>query len=122
MGLAVAAAALCVAVRTWQPQLAGLCSAAAGLMLLLAAMESMQPVRSAFARMAALSGLQEDYLETLIKVLGMSYAAELAAQICSDLGENSLSMKVQLVGKLCVFSMTAPMLIRLLETILELTP
>lgn len=122
MGLAVAAAALCVAVRTWQPQLAGLCSAAAGLMLLLAAMESMQPVRSAFARMAALSGLQEGYLETLIKVLGMSYAAELAAQICSDLGENSLSMKVQLVGKLCVFSMTAPMLIRLLETILELTP
>lgn len=52
----------------------------------------------------------------------MSYVAELAAQTCQDLGEGGLSMKVSLVGKLCVFSLTAPMLLNLLETILELAP
>ena len=31
-------------------------------------------------------------------------------------------LKVGLVGKLCVFTLTAPMLISLLEMILELTP
>ena len=51
-----------------------------------------------------------------------SYAAELASQACADLGEGGLAMKVGLVGKLCVFSMTAPLLIDMLEMILELVP
>lgn len=122
MGLAVAVAALCMAVRSWQPQLAGLCAAAAGLMLLSAALGSMQSVQQTFARLAELGGLQPGYLSSLIKVLGVSYVAEAAAQICADLGESGLAMKVQLAGKLCVFSLTAPILLKLLETILELVP
>lgn len=122
MGLAVAAAALCMAVRSWQPQLAGLCATAAGLMLLAAALGSIQSVRQTFARLAELGGLQPGYLASLIKVLGVSYVAEVAAQICADLGESGLAMKVQLAGKLCVFSLTAPILLKLLETILELVP
>lgn len=122
MGLAVAAAALCMVVRVQQPQMAALCASAAGLMLLLAALDSIQDVQGVFSRLTALGGLQEGYLGTLIKVLGVSYAAELAAQTCQDLGEDGLSQKVALVGKLCVFSLTAPMLLSLLEMILELVP
>lgn len=122
MGLAVAAAALCMTVRVWQPQMAGLISAAAGLILLLGALESIQDVQAAFTRLERLGGLQEGYLEILLKVLGVSYVAELAGQVCTDLGERGLSLKVELAGKLCVFSMTAPMLLKLLELILELTP
>ena len=122
MGLAVAAAILCMVVRVQQPQLAGLCALAAGAMLLLSALESLTAVQSVFARLTALGGLREGYLATLLKVLGGSYAAELAAQTCEDMGEGGLSMKVALVGKLCVFSLTAPMLLSLLEMILELVP
>ena len=42
MGLAVAAAVLCLLVRQQQPQLGGLCAAAAGAMLLLAALEQLR--------------------------------------------------------------------------------
>ncbi|MFR5852870.1 MAG: SpoIIIAC/SpoIIIAD family protein [Lachnospiraceae bacterium] len=55
-------------------------------------------------------------------MLGMSYTAELTAQTCSDLGENSLALKVQLLGKLSVFTLTAPLLLELLQLILELAP
>lgn len=37
-------------------------------------------------------------------------------------GEGGLALKVGLVGKLCVFTLAAPMLLSLLEMILELTP
>lgn len=122
MGLAVAAAVLCMVVRSQQPELAGLCAMAAGAMLLAAGVEQMASVRELFARLAAMAGLREGYLDTLIKVLGVSYAAELAAQTCQDLGEGGLALKVGLVGKLCVFTLTAPMLMSLLEMILELAP
>ena len=122
MGLAVAAAVLCMVVRAQQPQMADLCALAAGVMLLLAVLEGFGNVQAVFARLTALGGLKEGYLSTLVKVLGVSYVAELAAQTCQDLGVGGLSMKVSLVGKLCVFSLTAPMLLNLLETILELAP
>ncbi|MEG2605172.1 MAG: SpoIIIAC/SpoIIIAD family protein [Clostridia bacterium] len=122
MGLAVAAAVLCMVVRAQQPQMASLCALAAGAMLLLSALESASTVQTVFARLTVLGGLQEGYLGTLLKVLGVSFAAELAAQTCQDMGEGGLSLKVNLAGKLCVFALTAPMLLSLLEMILELVP
>lgn len=122
MGLAVAAAVLCMVVRQQQPQLGGLCAVAAGAMLLLAALEQLSDVQDVFARLSSLAGLEKGYLDTLVKVLGVSYVAELAAQACEDLGEGGLALKVGLVGKLCVFTLTAPMLLKLMEMILELTP
>ena len=122
LGLAVAAAALCMTVRAVQPQMAGLCAMAAGALLLLAALDNVRGVGDMFSRLSALAGLQEDYLGTLMKVLGVSFLTEMAAQACEDLGEGGLGMKVTLFGKLCVFSLTAPLLITLLEMILELAP
>ena len=122
MGMAVAAAMICMAVRIYQPQMAGLCAAAAGLMLLLWALDGLESVRQTFGRIASLGGLEEAYMQLLVKVMGVSYASEMAAQTCLDLGEGGLAVKVALAGKLCVFSLTAPMLIRMLEMILELVP
>lgn len=122
MGLAVAAAILCMVVRMQQPQMAGLCAMAAGLMLVASALENLSGLKSVFAQLTALGGLQEGYLGTLMKVLGVSYTAELAAQACADLGEGGLARKVELVGKLSVFTLTAPLLMSLLEMILELAP
>ena len=73
-------------------------------------------------RLTAMAGFQEGTLSVFLKVLGMSYTAELTAQTCSDLGENSLALKVQLLGKLSVFTLTAPLLLELLQLILELAP
>ena len=121
-GLAAAAAAVCMVVRAQQPQMASVCACAAGLMLAAMALESMGDLRELFGRLNALAGLQEGYLQPLLKAMGISFAAELAAQICTDLGENGLAVKVGLMGRLCVFALTAPLMMSILEMILELVP
>lgn len=121
-GLAVAAAVVCMVVRVQQPQMASLCAVAAGLMLIGLALNGMEDIGSLFARLTAMAGLKEGYLQTLLKALGISYAAELAGQICADLGENGLAAKVSLMGKLCVFTLSAPLMLTILEIILELVP
>lgn len=122
IGLALAAAVLCMTVRAHQPQMAALCALTAGLMLLMAALETLSDVQSMLRQLTELGGLEEDYLQTLLKVLGVSYASDMAAQICKDLGEGGLAVKVALAGKLCVFTLTAPMMMTMLEMILELAP
>ena len=121
-GLAVAAAVLCMVVRAQQPQMASLCAVAAGLMLIGLAINQLSDVQALFARLTAMAGLQEGYLQTLLKALGVSYAAELASQVCADLGEGGLAVKVALAGKLCVFTLSAPLILTVLEMILELVP
>lgn len=122
MGVAVTAAALCMTVRIYQPQLAALLALAAGVMLLLGAMAGLTDVQGLFARLSSLGGLQEGYLAALLKVLGVSYLSEMAARVCEDLGEKGLSRYVELVGKLSVFTLTAPLMLSMLEMILELVP
>ena len=121
-GLAVTAAVICMVVRVQQPQIASICAVAAGLLLIGSALEGLGDIRNLFARLTAMAGLKEGYLQTLLKALGISYAAELASQVCTDLGEGGLAAKVGLMGKLCVFTLTAPLLMTILEMILELVP
>ncbi len=109
-------------VRRWQPEMAGVLAAVAGGILLLGALEGMEGIQGLMDRISALGGLHVDYLTMLMKVLGMSYATELAAQTCEELGEKGLALKVGMAGKLCMFAIIAPVLLDLLETIVGLVP
>lgn len=122
MGLAAAAAALCLVVRRWQPDMAGVTASVAGCILLLGALENLEGLRGLLDRLTELGGLRADYLTMLLKVLGMSYATELAAQTCEDLGENGLALKAGMAGRLCMFAAIAPMLLDLLDMIMGLIP
>lgn len=122
LGLAVAAAVLCLVVRRLAPEVAGVLAVIAGGILLMGALESVSGLQSLLDRLAALGGLNKEYLSLLMKVLGMSYATDLAAQTCEDLGEKGLALKVGMVGKWCMFGVIAPMLLDLLEMIVGLVP
>ncbi|MBR2925685.1 MAG: hypothetical protein IKC28_11735 [Clostridia bacterium] len=122
LGIAVAAAVLCMLVRRWQPDMAGVVAVVAGGILLLGALDSLNGLEGVLDRLCSIGGLNREYLQLMMKVLGMSYAADLAAQTCEDLGESGLALKVNLVGKWCMFSVIAPMLLDVLEMIVALVP
>lgn len=122
LGLAVAAAVMCMVVRRLEPELAGILAVIAGGILLVGALESVTGLQSLLDRLTTMGGLNQDYLALLMKVLGMSYATDLAAQTCEDLGEKGLALKVGMAGKWCMFGVIAPMLLDLLEMIVGLVP
>ena len=121
-GLAIVSAVLCMVVRVQQPQMASVCAVASGLMLISLALNELMNLQGLFARLTAMAGLQEGYLQTLLKALGISFAAELSTQFCEDLGEKGLAVKVGLMGKLCLLTLTAPLMMTILEMMLELVP
>jgi len=102
--------------------MAGLCTVAAGCILLLAAVEHVETLREYLERIVNLAGLKESYISTLVKTLGIGYVTEIARQTCEDLGEKGLGDKVAMGGKLTIFALAAPLLAELLETILQLVP
>lgn len=62
------------------------------------------------------------YIETLLKIIGIAYIAEFAAQITKDAGQSSIASKIELGGKILIMAMAIPILTVVIETILGFLP
>ena len=57
------------------------------------------------------------YLGVLLKMLGITYVAEFASNICKDSGCQTIAAQIQLFGKITVLALGMPVLLTLLRTI-----
>jgi stage III sporulation protein AD len=62
------------------------------------------------------------YVETILKIIGIAYIAEFAAQITKDAGQGAIASKIELGGKILILAMAIPILTVLIETIIQLIP
>lgn len=63
-------------------------------------------------------GIDEVYIKSIIKVIGISYISEFASELSKDAGEELLSKKIQLAGKICLICVTMPVIKGLISTII----
>ncbi|KMY54730.1 stage III sporulation protein AD [Bacillus sp. FJAT-27231] len=73
-------------------------------------------------KLAAQAEVEFVYVETILKIIGISYIAEFASQITKDAGQEALAAKMELAGKVIILSMAIPILTILIETILTMLP
>jgi stage III sporulation protein AD len=62
------------------------------------------------------------YVETILKIIGIAYIAEFAAQITKDAGQGAIASKIELGGKITILAMAIPILTLLIETIIKMIP
>ncbi|EIJ78823.1 stage III sporulation protein AD [Bacillus methanolicus PB1] len=62
------------------------------------------------------------YVETILKIIGIAYIAEFAAQISKDAGQGAIASKIELAGKILILAMAIPILTVLIETIIQMVP
>lgn len=121
-GLGVAAALMAMVVRGSRPELASLLAMAAGALVFFLALGRLKAVVAVMELLLNKADLAGDYLKVLLKVVGISYVAEFAAQTCHDAGEDSLAAKVEMGGKVLVIAMAAPIVVAIVELVLEVVP
>lgn len=57
------------------------------------------------------------YINTLLKMLGITYVSELSSSICKDAGYQTIAGQIEIFGKLAIFVLSMPILLALLDTI-----
>lgn len=62
------------------------------------------------------------YVETILKIIGIAYIAEFAAQITKDAGQGAIASKIEMGGKILILAMAIPILTVLIETIIQMIP
>ena len=94
-------------------------SVALSLVILFAIIGRVEVIIDALRTIANYINMDNAYIGTLIKMLGITYVAEFSAGICKDAGYQTIALQIEIFGKLAVLVLSMPVLMALLNTIKE---
>lgn len=118
-GIALLAAMLILMLKELRPAFIPPVRLAAALVLFSAALLLYAPVLTRVRSLFVETGAGE-YLDVVLRALGIALICELTAIFCRDLGENTLAQGVQLFGKLEILVLSLPLIDKILEIAKEL--
>ncbi|MCD7982238.1 MAG: stage III sporulation protein AD, partial [Clostridiales bacterium] len=61
--------------------------------------------------------LDSSMIRILLKMIGITYVSEFAAQICRDAGFGSLGSQIEMFAKLSIMAVSVPVLLSMLEMV-----
>lgn len=94
-----------------------LLSAAAGIFLFFFGIRKLETILAVVQKIQEAIRLDEIYLVTLMKMVGITYIGEAAAGICRDNGCSFLGRQIEVFGKLSILAVSAPVVLALLDTL-----
>lgn len=116
-GVAIVGCCLVLIVRQQRPELAMLLSAAIGILLLLSCISDIQQLLQKIQEIANSSGMKQEVVSIIFKVIGIVYVTEFASGICKDAKEEAMALKVQLAGKIIILGFSVPLVLDILQKI-----
>jgi len=80
-------------------------------------LEHMETIVASVKTISEYISVENSYIGTLIKMLGITYIAEFSSGICKDAGYQTIATQIEVFGKLAVLVLSMPVLMALLSTI-----
>lgn len=68
------------------------------------------------------ANVQGLYLDTILKIIGIAYIAELGVSLAKDAGLQSVASKIELAGKIFILLLAVPIITALIEAIIHFLP
>lgn len=108
---------LAMILKEVRPEYALYVSLATGLCLLLGASGKLNYLMEMLQRMKEYLPVDTTYLNTLLKMIGITYIGQLGAGLCKDAGYSSIAGQIELFSKLSILALSMPVLLALLDTV-----
>lgn len=77
----------------------------------------LEPVIRFLKRLQTLANIDEEILQTLLKIIGICFLTEITELICKDSGNESLGKVIQLLGTGLILFLSLPMFTKLLDLV-----
>lgn len=95
-------------------------STVVGILIFLFMVSKITAVLQLVQQLALKANIDYVYINTVFKILGISYLASFCAEICRDAGESSIASKVEFAGKIFILVLAIPILMAVLQSILKI--
>ena len=115
--LGVAGVLLGFFLKETRPEYVCLITMGVGLVILSLAVGKIRYVFDALERIRECVPVEGSYMESLLKMIGVTYIGQFASGICKDAGYSSTGQQIELFCRLSVMVLSMPVLLALLDTI-----
>lgn len=122
VGLALISTILCLIIKKDRPEMAMFIGILTGIMILLSVTYKFNFIIESINELADKANIPTMYISLIIKLIGIAYLMEFAIQICKDCGEGNIATKLEFGGKIIVMTMSFPILISIIDIILNIIP
>ncbi|MEG0051596.1 MAG: stage III sporulation protein AD [Terrisporobacter sp.] len=122
VGLALVSTILCLIIKKDRPEMAMFIGILTGIMILLSVTYQFNFIIESINELASKANIPTMYISLIIKLIGIAYLMEFAIQICKDCGEGNIASKLEFGGKIIVMTMSFPILISIIDMILNIIP
>ncbi|MCL2540674.1 MAG: stage III sporulation AC/AD family protein [Firmicutes bacterium] len=111
-----------IIVKQTKPEIAILVGVAGSVLVFFFIVDLLSSVFGLFNYIVDKSGINNQLFTLLLKIVGVGYLTEFAANIASDSGNNGMASKIQLGGKLTIFVLAIPIITELINIIVGMLP
>lgn len=122
VGLALMVTVFLLILRQEKPVMAVLLSIVFSVLIFILMMGKMASIISVMQELSRRAGINFFFLDTLLKILGVAYLGEFTAVLCQDAGEQAVAKKVEFAAKIIIAVMALPIMVAILESLMELMP
>ena len=109
-----------IILKQYKPEFTIYASVIAGVIILFMVLNRLEGIINLLKSISIKSGINNQFLELLLKITGIAFLAEFAINICKDAGETAIASKIEIGCKVIIVSMSIPIFSCLLDIITKL--
>ena len=117
IGIAFITAIAVILLKQTKPELSFIVTVTGIIVIFTCIADSLENTLTIFQKIAAITGVENGLIKTLLKIVGVGYLTEFGAGILNDFGSHSIADKVILGGKITIVVLSLPILEGLLTMV-----
>lgn len=122
VGVAIISTILCLVIKKDRPEIANFIAIIAGVVILLSVVYKLNFIIEEINNLAQRADIPSMYISLIIKLIGIAYIMEFAVSLCNDCGEKNIASKLEFGGKIIVMCMSFPILLSIVDAIINIIP
>ena len=107
-------------VKQTRPEIALLISIVGSILIIIMTVDSIRQVLAKFFSIFESTGINNNLLTPLLKIIAIGYIAEFGANVCADAGANSIADKILFSAKLVILLVALPIITTVIDMVVGL--
>lgn len=107
-------------VKQTKPEISILINLAGSILIVIMIINSLTSVINNFSTIFARTGITNNMLSPILKIVGVGYICEFSADICNDTGSSSLGEKIMFAGKVIILLLALPIINNVIDIVVGL--
>ena len=120
IGIGLISLIIIIIIKQYKPEFAIYVSIIAGVAIIYLIFNKLEGIINLLKTISNKSGINNEFIELLLKITGIAFLAEFSINLCKDSGESAIANKIEMGTKVVIVSMSIPIISSLLEVITKL--